>query len=170
MLASANNVFSARPDDIRFLPRTLLGRGDTVEANMYAWVCFEQRPDAEGFGTLMEVARVTHSVEQARERAFTPTSGEPAGRIHFTLAARQAQPARAVRQQVWAQRVALSEAAGGMVSATCIVAREVDPPAGVKPIEWRLLSNREVNDLDAPARMNSERQQLTKRDKEEDSP
>ncbi|CAP64009.1 transposase, IS4 family [Cupriavidus taiwanensis] len=81
------------------------------------------------------------------------TAGEPVGRIHFTLAARQAQPARAVRQQVWAQRVALPDAAGGVVSATCIVAREVDPPAGVKPIEWRLLSNREVNDLDAAAQL-----------------
>ncbi|SOZ32259.1 transposase (fragment) [Cupriavidus taiwanensis] len=39
------------------------------------------------------------------------------------------------------------------MSATCIVAREVDPPAGVKPIEWRLLSNREVNDLDAAAQL-----------------
>lgn len=57
------------------------------------------------------------------------TAGEPAGRIHFNLAARQAQPARAVRKQVWAQRVALSDAAGGVVNATCIVAREVDPPA-----------------------------------------
>ena len=75
------------------------------------------------------------------------TAGEPVGRIQFTLAARQAQPARAVRQQVWAQRVALPDAAGGVVSATCIVAREVDPPAGVKPIEWRLLSNREAHDL-----------------------
>ncbi len=81
------------------------------------------------------------------------TAGEPVGRIHFTLAARQAQPARAVRQQVWAQRVALPDAAGGVVSATCIVAREVDPPAGVKPIEWRLLSNREVDGLDAAVQL-----------------
>ncbi len=81
------------------------------------------------------------------------TAGEAVGRIHFTLAARQAQPARAVRQQVWTQRVALPDAAGGVVNATCIVAREVDPPAGVKPIEWRLLSNREVDDLDAAAQL-----------------
>lgn len=81
------------------------------------------------------------------------TAGEPVGRIHFTLAARQAQPARAVWQQVWAQRVALPDAAGGVVSATCIVAREVDPPAGVKPIEWRLLSNREVDNLDAAVQL-----------------
>ena len=39
------------------------------------------------------------------------------------------------------------------MSATCIVAREVDPPAGAKPIEWRLLSNRAVDDLDAAAQL-----------------
>ena len=77
------------------------------------------------------------------------TAGQPLGGIHFTLAARQGQPARTVRQQMWAQRVALPDAAGGVVSATCIVAREVDTPAGVKPVEWRLLStNREVTDFD----------------------
>ncbi|MFM0324837.1 SWIM zinc finger family protein [Caballeronia glebae] len=47
-----------------------LRRGDSVEANLYAWVRFEQRLDAEGFAVLMEVARATHSVDQARERAF----------------------------------------------------------------------------------------------------
>jgi hypothetical protein len=76
------------------------------------------------------------------------TSGEPLGGIHFTMAARQGQPARTVRQQVWAQRVALPDDAGGVVSATCLVAREVDAPAGVKPVEWRLLTNREVTDFD----------------------
>jgi hypothetical protein len=54
---------------------------------------------------------------------------------------------------VWAQRVALPDAAGDVVSVTCIVAREVDPPAGVKPVEWRLLSNRQANDLDAAAQL-----------------
>ena len=28
------------------------------------------------------------------------------------------------------------------MSATCIVAREIDAPKGVKPVEWRLLTNR----------------------------
>ncbi|WP_061167583.1 SWIM zinc finger family protein [Caballeronia hypogeia] len=48
-----------------------LRRGDSVDANLYAWVRFEQRLDAEGFAALMEVARATHSVDQARERAFS---------------------------------------------------------------------------------------------------
>jgi hypothetical protein len=40
--------------------------------------------------------------------------------------------------------VELSDGHGGRVSASCIIAREVGAPAGVKPLEWRLLSNREV--------------------------
>ncbi|SPB18176.1 zinc finger SWIM domain-containing protein [Caballeronia novacaledonica] len=47
-----------------------LRRGDSVDANLYAWVRFEQRPDADGFAALMEVARSTDSIDQARERAF----------------------------------------------------------------------------------------------------
>jgi len=39
--------------------------------NLYAWLRFEQRPDAEAFGALMDVARTTNSVDLARERAFT---------------------------------------------------------------------------------------------------
>ena len=33
-------------------------------------------------------------------------------------------------------------------SATCIVAREIDAPKGVKPVEWRLLTNRTAPTLD----------------------
>jgi hypothetical protein len=36
---------------------------------------------------------------------------------------------------------------GQSVAATCLVARELDAPMGVKPIEWRLLSNREASTL-----------------------
>jgi hypothetical protein len=63
------------------------------------------------------------------------TAGQPLGGIHFTLSARQGQPARTVRQQMWAQRVALADAAGSVVSAACIGAREVETPASVKPVE-----------------------------------
>ena len=33
---------------------------------------------------------------------------------------------------------------GTNVLATCVIAREIDAPDGVKPIEWRLLTNREA--------------------------
>ena len=39
------------------------------------------------------------------------------------------------------------------MQATCIVAREVEPPAGDKPIEWRLLTNLPVDTLEQAARM-----------------
>jgi hypothetical protein len=75
------------------------------------------------------------------------------GEIRFTQAARQGQKAREVRRRIWAQRVELSDAARGVVSATCIVAREFAPPPGVKPIEWRLLSNREVGDFEGAVQL-----------------
>ncbi|CAL8473638.1 SWIM zinc finger domain-containing protein [Caballeronia sp. S22] len=53
-----------------FCVQEYLRRNDFVEANMYAWVGFEQRADAGAFGALMEVAQTTDSVNQARERAF----------------------------------------------------------------------------------------------------
>jgi hypothetical protein len=47
-----------------------------------------------------------------------------------------------VRQQLWVRRVELNAGKGKVVTVTCIVAREHAAPAGVKPIEWRLLTNR----------------------------
>lgn len=71
-------------------------------------------------------------------------AGAVLGEVCFTLPARHGNKARAVRQQVRAVSVELSDGHGGRVSASCIIAKEVGAPAGVKPLEWRLLSNREV--------------------------
>jgi hypothetical protein len=81
----------------------------------------------------------------------TVTAEAPLGEVRFTLPARHGQKAREVRQQVWAKRVERSDGKRGRVAATCIVAREVDAPAGVKPLEWRLLTNREAATLEAAA-------------------
>lgn len=81
------------------------------------------------------------------------THAEPVGEIRFTLAQRQGQRAREVVQLVWAQTVQLPDGQGGVVQATCIVAREVEPPAGDKAIEWRLLTNLPVDTLEQAARM-----------------
>lgn len=70
------------------------------------------------------------------------TEGAPVVEIEFVLAARPGAKARIVRQQLWARRVELSAAKGKVVTATCIVAREVGAPTGIKPVEWRLLTNR----------------------------
>ena len=81
------------------------------------------------------------------------TAGLPLGEVCFTLPSRHGQKARWVRQQVWAQRVELSDGKRGRVAATCMVAREVHAPAGVKPIEWRQLTNREASTFEAVAEL-----------------
>jgi hypothetical protein len=78
------------------------------------------------------------------------SEGEALGEIHFT---RHGQKARQVRQQVWAKRVELSDGKGGRLEASCLVAREVDAPQGVKPVEWRLLTNREAASFEAAAEL-----------------
>jgi hypothetical protein len=79
--------------------------------------------------------------------AYT-TAGEAMGEIAFTLPGGGKQKARKVCQQLWARKVELSDGKGGKLSATCIVAREIDAPEGVDPIEWRLLTNRDVSTLE----------------------
>jgi len=60
------------------------------------------------------------------------------GEVQFMMAARVGQKARTVRQVLRMKRVTLPCG----VTVTCVIAKEVDPPAGVKPVEWRLLTNR----------------------------
>ena len=76
------------------------------------------------------------------------TRGESVGEIAFTMAARHGVKARTVRQRLWLQRVELPASNGKLIAATCLVAREFDMPAGVKPIEWHLLTNRAATTLD----------------------
>jgi hypothetical protein len=69
------------------------------------------------------------------------------GEITFILPGRAGQKAREVKQELRAQRVKLAGQAGPTV--TCVVAQEVGAPAGVTPVVWRLLTNREAPDTDA---------------------
>lgn len=75
--------------------------------------------------------------------------GPPLGEVQFTFASRHGQAARTVRQQVRARRLTLPAANGQTLTVTCVIAREVDAPTGVKPIEWRLLTNREAPSFEA---------------------
>jgi IS4 transposase len=61
------------------------------------------------------------------------------------MPSRQGQKARDVRQRVWVKRVRLSDGQGGRVEVSCLVAREEGAPEGVKPVEWRLLTNRTID-------------------------
>ncbi|WP_431798473.1 IS4 family transposase (plasmid) [Cupriavidus metallidurans] len=74
-------------------------------------------------------------------------ASEALGEITFILPGRAGQKAREVRQELRAQRVMLPGRKG--VSLTCLVAEERGAPAGVKPVVWRLLTNRDAQDLDA---------------------
>ena len=71
------------------------------------------------------------------------------GEIRFTLPAGRGRMAREVRQALYAQRVSLSDGRRGTFEVTCLVAREIGAPPGVKPIEWRLLTNRSAETLEA---------------------
>lgn len=71
------------------------------------------------------------------------------GEIRFTLPGGRGRTAREVRQDLYAQRVALSDGRRGTFEVTCLVAREISTPPGVKPIEWRLLTNRSAATLQA---------------------
>jgi IS4 transposase len=80
-------------------------------------------------------------------------SGEALGEIEFTLPGRGKQAARHVRQKLFASRVELPDGQGGLLPVTCVIAQEIGAPKGVKPIEWRLLTNREADRLEAVAEL-----------------
>ena len=72
----------------------------------------------------------------------------PLGEIEFMMPSRHGQAARMVRQQLFARPVSLANGRGGRLSMTCLIAKETSAPAGVKPVEWRLLTNRTAQTLD----------------------
>jgi hypothetical protein len=76
------------------------------------------------------------------------TTGAALGEITFTMAARDKQAARTVRQQLWTRSVEISDGKTGRITVTCVVGREIGAPKGVKPIEWRLLTNRPAPTLE----------------------
>lgn len=73
----------------------------------------------------------------------------PLGEIRFRLPPGRGRTARAVHQELYAQRITFSDGQRGTLEVTCLVAREIGAPPGVKPIEWRLLTNRTAETLDA---------------------
>ena len=70
------------------------------------------------------------------------------GHVRFDLPAGRGRKARAVKQEVRVERVTLKDGANGQVQVTCVVAAEINAPAGVKPVLWRLLTNRQASTLE----------------------
>ena len=73
----------------------------------------------------------------------------PLGEIRFALPGGRGRTAREVRQELYTQRVSLSDGRRGTFEVACVIAREIGAPPGVKPIEWRLLTNRTAETLEA---------------------
>ncbi len=74
---------------------------------------------------------------------------DPLGEVEFILSAAPDRSARTVRQTLYRDTVTLPAHAGApAVTVTAILAREEQPPAGEKPIVWRLLTNRSAETLE----------------------
>ena len=71
------------------------------------------------------------------------------GKVEFTLPAVPDRPARSVRQTLYRTVVTLPAHHGQpAVTVTAILAREEQPPAGKKAVEWRRLTNRTAETLE----------------------
>ena len=70
------------------------------------------------------------------------------GQVTFELPAGRARKARTVTQRLQAETIELDDGHQGRLAVTLVLAQEIDPPAGVKPVVWRLLTNRAVRTLD----------------------
>jgi len=72
------------------------------------------------------------------------------GAVEFTLPAAPGRPARQVGQTLYRETVTLPVRTGvPTVTVTALLAREENPPAGEKPVEWRLLTNRSTETPEA---------------------
>lgn len=69
-------------------------------------------------------------------------AGAPLGRVRFEIPAGRGRKARMVEQELRAERVSLADRQGGTLEVSCLIASEIDVPAGSKPVCWRLLTNR----------------------------
>ena len=76
-------------------------------------------------------------------------AGAPLGSVRFELPAGRGRKARPVEQALRAERIELADRQGGTLEVTCLIAAEINAPAGSKPVCWRLLTNRAVPTLAA---------------------
>jgi hypothetical protein len=78
---------------------------------------------------------------------------EAIGCVSFTIPSRAGSKARRVQQEIRSKRIHLPDRSGGVIEVTCVIAREVNAPADIKPLEWRLLTNRLANDFELAAEL-----------------
>src|SRR5574344_1550372 len=70
------------------------------------------------------------------------------GCVRFEIAAGRGRKARSVKQEVRVRRVVVKDSRQGRIEVSCLIATEIDPPPGVQPVVWRLLSNRQAVTLE----------------------
>lgn len=124
------------------LPNTRLVYVADREADIEALMC-----RAEELGTPADwLIRSTHDrcLDGGGKLWDKVLKTKAVGEIQFMMAPRDGQKARTVKQTLRMKRVKLPCG----VTVTCVIAKEVDPPAGVTPVEWRLLTNRTPADHD----------------------
>ena len=82
-------------------------------------------------------------------------AGEVLGRIRFDMASGRGRKARPVVQELRAQRVVLKtgQPEQPAIEMSCVIAHEINTPAGTRPVVWKLLSNRPVNTLEQAIEM-----------------
>ena len=79
---------------------------------------------------------------------------DPLGEVEFTLPAAPDRPARPVRQTLYRTVVTLPAHHGQpAVTVPAILVREEQPPVGEKALEWRRLTNRTADTLEAVAQL-----------------
>ncbi|MGQ7846344.1 IS4 family transposase [Granulosicoccus sp. 3-233] len=82
------------------------------------------------------------------QKLFSSVSAEkPIGQARFHFRPRRGVKARDVIQQLYVKRVVLAKETEKLapLEATCLICREINTTEGVKPIEWRLLTNRSLS-------------------------
>ena len=101
------------------------------------------------------VLRASHNRTLPDGQRLWPTvlASTPVGEVRFTLPAGRGRTARAVRQALYVQTVRFGDGRGGQLETTCVIAQEIAAPSGVKPIVWRLLTNRRVETLEEAAEL-----------------
>jgi hypothetical protein len=96
------------------------------------------------------IIRSSHNrvLPDEEEKLWDMTTRQPAlGCIRFTMPARAGKKEREVMQEIFVGRGWVSDGKKGLIPITCVIAREINAPEGIKPVEWRLITNREVPDL-----------------------
>ena len=93
--------------------------------------------------------------EEAAQKLWDKAGQQPPlGQIEFMLEANGDRKARKVCQSLYVLRATLPKHKGAPeLEVTAILAREDNPPAGEKAIEWRLLTNREASTLEQAAEL-----------------